>query len=206
MLRCAIRIGRRLCRHVRRIGRILMCPVESRRFCPRCVAVLELKIIVARHVARLFGPLDFFKKLVNYYILDHFPALGINWMSNICVKFCAAIGVFGGPRIGHPLAALIAILRAKMVFHSAAGAVRRQLAARHGHKRPIGAIDNFQIAHDKAIVERDRTKRLEAFTRLFHELDANFSDFHGVLLARRARPIGNCEWRKRAQVASYEEY
>ncbi len=70
-----------------------------------------------------------------------------------------------------------------MILHSAAGAVRGELAAGHGHERAIGAIDNLQIPHDKAVVERNRTERLEAFTRLFHELDANFGDFHVALLA-----------------------
>jgi len=33
-----------------------------------------------------------------------------------------------------------------------------------------------QIAHHKAIVEGDRTKRLKTLARFFHEIDANLSD------------------------------
>ena len=69
-----------------------------------------------------------------------------------------------------------------MVLAAALRAVGGQLAAGHGHERPGRALDDLQIANDEGIVQRDRTERLEPFSRLLHELDANLGDFHGCLL------------------------
>jgi len=32
------------------------------------------------------------------------------------------------------------------------------------------------------VIEGDRAKGLQAFLRVFHQLDADFGDFHGLLL------------------------
>ena len=66
-----------------------------------------------------------------------------------------------------------------MILAAALGTVGGQLAAGHGHERAGGAFDDLQVADHERIVERDRAERLEPFSRLLHELDANLGDFHG---------------------------
>src|SRR5205823_8988755 len=75
-------------------------------------------------------------------------------------------------------AALVAEAGAQVVLAAAGMAAVGQFAARHGHERPLGALDDLQVADDEGVVERDRAEGLEAFIVVFHELDADFGDNH----------------------------
>jgi len=153
--------------------------IKPRRPTAWSIAVLEIEIVVARHITRLFGPLNFLEVLLNYAILNHFAAERIDRVCDVGVKLGATLCVFRSARVGKPLAALIAVQRAQMVLHAAPRAVRSQLAARHRDERTIGPVDDLKVPHDEAIVKCDGTEGLEPFARFFHELDANLGDFHG---------------------------
>ena len=71
------------------------------------------------------------------------------------------------------------LVGAQVIFTAALRAMRGELTAGHGHERAVGAFDNLQVADNEAIVESNRTERLEALAAFFHQLDAHFSDFHG---------------------------
>src|SRR5690606_18534363 len=77
-----------------------------------------------------------------------------------------------------PPAALVAVGRPEMVLVPAMRAVRGELAARHGNKRAVAPVDDLQVANDEAVVEGNRTERLQAIVRVLHQFDPHFGDFH----------------------------
>src|SRR4029077_9267511 len=74
--------------------------------------------------------------------------------------------------------ALVAEAGAQVVLRAALRAAVGQLAAGHRHERPLGALDDLQVADDEGIVERDRAEGLQALVVVLDELDANFRDLH----------------------------
>src|SRR4029077_6840207 len=75
--------------------------------------------------------------------------------------------------------ALIAKATPQVVLRSTIVAAVRQLARRHRHEEALGTFDDFQVADDEHVVERDTTKGLQPFVAarvFFHELDADFGD------------------------------
>jgi hypothetical protein len=143
VLRRTVGAGRRSRIDVRLLCRKAVCTVESGRFGPRSIAVLEIEVVVAGYVAWLLRALDLFEIFVHNDFLNHFAAFGINRMGDVGIKLRPALGVFRRPRISYPLAALVTVLRTEMVFHAAGGAMGRQLPAWHRDERAIGAIDDF---------------------------------------------------------------
>jgi hypothetical protein len=111
-------------------------------------------IIVARAVSRFTGSSQFGLQLGYNGILNHLSALAVDWMSDISVQLLRRVMARVPP---HPQldAALVTKLCAKVVFVTAPLTMARQLATGHGHEWSINAIDNFQIAHHKTMVERD---------------------------------------------------
>jgi len=99
-------------------------------------------------------------------------------MGDVGIELGSALVVGGHPTRIERGATLVAMLRAEVVFCGTLGAVRGQLATRHRHKGSAGSLDDFQVADDETVVKRDRAKGFEPFSRLFHELDSHFSDFH----------------------------
>src|SRR5205807_4146504 len=89
-----------------------------------------------------------------------------------------AVGVAGGAVLVQFGAALVAKAGAQVVLAAAAMAAVGQLTAGHGHERPLGALDDLQVADDEGVVERDRAEGLETFVVVFHKLDADFGDNH----------------------------
>ena len=59
-----------------------------------------------------------------------------------------------------------------------ARAVISQFTARHGHKRTLTALNDFQIANHETTVERNGTERQQPLLGILRQLDANFSDMH----------------------------
>ena len=146
---------------------------------PLEIAVIHIEIVVTRHVVRLLGPLQFVLVFANDHVLNHLAARRVDGVRNVGVKFRATIGVQRHTIGRKSIAALIAELRTEVVLHAAARAMRRELATRHGDEGAAGPLDDFQIPHDKAIVERDGAERLQSFAGLLHEFDADLGDFHG---------------------------
>src|SRR5207302_11142468 len=92
-------------------------------------------------------------------------------------------------------AALVAEPAAQVVLGPAVGAAVGQLPRRHGHEEALGPLDDLQVADDEHVVEGDAAKGLQPLVAprvVFHELDANFGDFHGRYSFTRAvsRPAG----------------
>jgi hypothetical protein len=100
-------------------------------------------------------------------------------MGDVGIELRAAVGVLGRSPIFKSRATLIAMGRAKMIFHAAFRTMGGELATGHRDERAVAAFDDFQIADDKAIVKGDRTEGLEALARFFHEFDAYLGDLHG---------------------------
>jgi hypothetical protein len=75
--------------------------------------------------------------------------------------------------------AIVAKGSSQMVFCATMLAMRCELAAGHRHEGSIRALNDFQVADDETIIERDRAKGLQPFATFLHQLNAYFSDFHG---------------------------
>jgi len=154
------------------------------------VAEVDVEIVVAGDVARLFGSLDFGLKFLDHVVLDHLATRRVDWMGDVGVQLGATIGVSRHPIGGERRAALIAVLGAKVVFRSAARAMASELAARHRDEGAVGPFDNFEIAHDKTVVKGNRAKRLEPFARFFHKFDSHLGNFHDTFFPAGIRPFG----------------
>src|SRR5690606_9313095 len=108
------------------------------------------------------------------------------------IELGPTVFIFGEAVFVQAAAALIAVGRAEVILAAAAWTVGGELAAGHRDEWPVRAVDDFQIANDKAVVEGDRAECLQALAGLFHELDADLGDFHGrspyelALIARSA--------------------
>ena len=135
--------------------------------------------------------MSLFRKRRNNPVLDHLPAGGIDRMRDVGIQLGTAIVVLGGLLLLQTRATLVAKSGAKMVLAAALRTVSGQLSTWHRHEGPCGALDDLQVAHDERIVERDRAKCLESFSRLVHELDANLGDFHGCSPLRYGRSNSN---------------
>src|SRR6187399_1670802 len=129
--------------------------IEPCRPATRWFAKIEIDIVVARDVSRLLRALDFLVILLNDAVLNHLATAGIDRMRNVGVKFGAPFRVFRGAAVVLPGTALIAEARPQMVFHAALRAMRCQLATGHSDERSVRAVDDLQIAYDKAVFERD---------------------------------------------------
>jgi len=148
-----------------------------RRGRPRFLEI-NIEVVVSRNVARGFGSADFFLELSYYRLLNHFSTARVDRVGNVGIQLGTALVVGGHPIGIERGAALVAMVRTKVVFCAALGAVRSQLATGHRHKRSARALDDFEVSNDKTIVKRDRAKGLEPFSWLFHEFDSHFGDFH----------------------------
>lgn len=155
---------------------------------PRLI-VVGIKIVVSRHIIRLLRAKNFRVVFFDHPMLNHLATLRIYRMCDVGVELSAPVGIerHAVGRQGCP--ALVTVLRAQVIFRAATGAMARQLAARHRNERAIGSIDDLEIAHDEAVVERDRAKRLEPFALFVHQLDSHLSDFHATSLQAGQVPV-----------------
>src|SRR6185503_12330683 len=78
-------------------------------------------------------------------------------------------------------AALVAVLRAKVVLRSAAAAPFHDLAGGHGHECAAGALDDLEIADDERVVDGDAAEGAELVGPSRHQLDADFRDVQDFL-------------------------
>ncbi len=117
-------------------------------------------------------------------------------MSDIGVEFRAPILIADRAVFLQTSSAVVAVTAAEVVLRAAMGAVRRQFATGHRHKRTTGSFDDLQIANHEAIIDGDRAEGLQSIVGVFHQLDANLGDFHAVLLPMRSRSRGRPRYRK----------
>ncbi len=139
----------------------------------------DVIVVITGYVARLTGAVFFRSELFDDLILDHLPAGRIYGVGDIRVEFGAAFLVAQGAVVFEPESALVAVRGPQMVFRAALRAMGGQLAAGHRDKRAVGAVNDFQISDDKAVVEGDRTKALQPVVVVFGEFNPDLSDFHG---------------------------
>src|SRR5262249_49440241 len=123
-------------------------------------------------------------------------------VSDVGVQLGPAVGVARGPVLVELRAALVAEPRPQVVLAAAARAAVGQLAAGHGHERPLGALDDLQVADDEGVAEGDRAEGLEplVLVPVFHELDADFGDNHGSSPLRLWHPGGGTPVRPHRQL------
>jgi hypothetical protein len=65
-----------------------------------------------------------------------------------------------------------------MVLETTVTAVKREFPTGHGNKRSMRSFDHLQVSDYEAIIEGNRTKRLQAILGIAYELDSYLSDFH----------------------------
>jgi hypothetical protein len=118
-----------------------------------CLFVIE--VVVARNVAGELRPLEFGVEFANHSVLNHLAAAGVDWVRDIGIEFGAAVLILDDPIFLEPQSALVAKGGFEVIFAAALGAMGRQFAARHGHKRAIRPFNDLQIPDDKAIVKGD---------------------------------------------------
>ena len=154
----------------------------------QCGETVLAVIVVHADVAGALSPDDLFFERIDHPLLDHLATVRIDRVRDVCIELRPAVVVLGRPIFFEHRAALVAVLGAKMILRTATRAAVGQLAAGHGHERTFGTLNDLQVADDEARIERDRTKGLKPIVRIIHELNANFGDFHGVLLFAFAPP------------------
>src|SRR5204863_4426804 len=115
---------------------------------------------------------------LDHRTLDHLAAGRVDRVGDVRVQLGPAVGVTHRPVLVELVAATVAEPRPQVVLAAALAAPVGQLPARHGHERPLGALDDLQVAHDESIVERDRAEGLQPLVVLLDELDADFGDDH----------------------------
>jgi hypothetical protein len=116
--------------------------------------------------------------------LDHLPASRIDGVSNIGIQLGSPLLISNRSIVLQSQSARVAMGGPQVILAPAAGAMERQFAAWHRHKRSIGTFDNFQISDDETIIKCDGAKCPQSVVRIFHQLNANLGDLHGVLLTR----------------------
>lgn len=73
---------------------------------------------------------------------------------------------------------MIAVVGPQVVFVMTSIAVSGELAAGHRDKRAVRSVDDLQIPHHEATVDRDGAKCSQTILARFHQLDSNLRDFH----------------------------
>ena len=140
--------------------------------------IVGVEVVVGADVAGLLGPLALVLVRLDHRRLDHLAAGRVDRVGDVRVQLGPAVGVAHRPVLVELVAATVAEPRPQVVLAAALAAPVGQLPARHGHERPLGALDDLQVAHDEGVVERDRAERQEPLVVLLAQLDANFRDLH----------------------------
>lgn len=112
--------------------------------------------------------------------MDDFTGLNIYRVRYIRVQFRAAAFISECTVMGKASAAFTAEAGADFALSAAFGAMVAQFAAWHCHKHSLSSLNDFQVADDKGIVNRDGAERLQFVPEKISEFDSNFCDFHGV--------------------------
>jgi hypothetical protein len=136
-------------------------------------------------VGDVTGKLRFFpfkQKRINDGLLDLFATSRMDWVGNVGVKFRTTLGNPEPTIFIKTTATGVAKTGPHLIFESATETTVHQLAAGHRNEIAFGATNDFEIAHDKRIVECDRTESQEAlvFAILVDKLYPDLCDVHGA--------------------------
>lgn len=130
--------------------------------------VIDVEVVVSRNVSGQLRAFDLFVVFVDDARLNHLATERVDGVSNVGVEFSSAVGILNKAAFFEPLTALIAVIGAKMVLHSALAAVRSELPAGHGDEGTACAVDNFQVANHETIIEGNRAERFQPLAGFFH--------------------------------------
>ena len=145
------------------------------------VELAAVEVVVPRDVARELGALELVGVGGEHGALDLLAAHRVDRVGDVGVELGAAVGVADRAVLVEPAAALVAEAAPEVVLGPAVAASVGQLAGRHGDEEALGPLDDLEITDDEHVVERDAAERLQPLVAarvVFHELDANFGDFH----------------------------
>ncbi len=85
----------------------------------------------------------------------------------------AAVAVFV-----EPASAAVTEAGAEMILLRAARAMVAKLARRHGEEKPVGPLDQLDVADDEGVVEGERAEGLEPARVVAAQVDAHFGELH----------------------------
>ena len=117
--------------------------------------------------------------------LEACAAVAVDWVRDVYVEFAAGFRWVWRAVAGQARAAFVAEFGAQMVLAAAFGAMVSELATGHGNKKPLCAVNNFNVADYEFPVESDGAKSAQAFGSVFDETYFNLADFH--------RSSSNCQ-------------
>ena len=114
-------------------------------------------------------------------LLNVFPALDRNGMGHVLVLRLDQLGVQIPNRMdGKLCAALVAVKRPDDVPVAAFRARFLHPPRRHRYKEAFISFDDFDIAHDEAIIQGNGGEGPEFFVRAFFGENPDFRDFHPI--------------------------
>ena len=136
------------------------CDVRHRRE-PARGWLLEVVIDVikgARHIAGLAASFDFFVIGNEDFSLESFAHIRIDGMRDIGMQLGAPVAVAAHTMLVEACAAAVAVAGTEMVLLVTATAMIAEFSRRHGEKDPVIALDEFDVANNERVIERDRAK------------------------------------------------
>lgn len=143
---------------------------------------IVIDVIVIGHITGKLCFFPFEQKRINDGLLDLLATSRMDRVGDIGMKLWTPLGNPQSPIFIKTTATSIAEAGPHLILESATVATVHQLAAGHRHKVTLGAANDFKIAHDKRIVECDRTESQETlvFAILVDKLYPDLSDVHGA--------------------------
>ena len=99
-------------------------------------------------------------------------------MGDIGIQSCPAVRIVSNLVEFLPGSTMIAIPGPQVILRATLLAIGRQFPAGHRHKRPVVALNVFQIADDKTVIEVHASEPTKSVFRVFHQLDSYFGDLH----------------------------
>jgi hypothetical protein len=99
-------------------------------------------------------------------------------MGDIRVQLHTPVRILFDAIFGQFAAAMIAKLCPEMIFAAAFAAVIGHFAGGHCHEQTACAFDNLDVADNKLIVQRHRTKGFQPVVLIGYHFDSDFADFH----------------------------
>ena len=113
---------------------------------------------------------------VARFLVDRVRDVGIEPGTTALVEVAALIA--------QPCAAIVAITAAHVVLPRARRATVTELAARHGHEEALAALDDLDVAHDEAVLDRHARESSQLVALALQELDPYLGDVHPASLVK----------------------
>jgi hypothetical protein len=158
------------------------------------VEIAQISVKFGWNVAGQLAPVDLFLVCSDGAAFDLEPAIGIDRMGDVGMQFKPSthrpLNLHAAIFI-QPLATVIAEAGTEVILVPAPPASVAELSRRHGEEQSIISFDDFHIADDECVVERERAKGFEASCLWPAQIDANLRKLHDFSCSRdrtRLRP------------------